>query len=300
MFGRRILPTLSMLAMAHALAAQEVRQSGNLATTLTWPSYTEMQRWNRIAFLSVSNWAGFIAYAKAKGDTPEAVGKYFADRYAPGWGAANSGVPVRVARGVLFNFAAFPNSEAHIVTANDTMATVRARRSSYAAAFGPTGVMGETSVAEYERTFATFNQHLATHLGLRYHEHMDGDWVSWTFTGRGSAAVAAFPKGGTFTATLTAEQAGGAQYAGSFEIRFLPDGALELRDSAGSVKVRERYDVALDQVTLHSGSGEWACQGQGPGTYRFTPQANGDIVFGRLNDACDGRARFIGRRWAKK
>lgn len=300
MLGRRILPALSMLAMAHAVSAQEVRQSGNPATTLTWPSYTEQQRWNRISFLSISNWAGFIAYAKAKGDSPESVGKYFAERYAPGWGPANSGVPIRVARGVLLNFASFPNSEAHIVNANDTMATVRARRASYAAAFGPTGVMDGTTVAEYERTFAVFNQHLATHLGLRYQEHMDGDWVAWTFTGRGSAAVTAFPKAGTFTATLTAEQAGGAQYAGNFEIRFTPDGGFELRDAAGNVKVRERYDVALDQVTLHSGTGEWACQGQVPGTYRFTPQSNGDIVFGRLTDACDGRTRFIGRCWTKK
>lgn len=291
---------VAALALAPTLAAQEVRQQGNAAATLAWPSYTDAQRWNRSAYLGVSNWAGFIGFAKARGEGPDQVGRFFAERYASGWGPANSGVPIRVARAALFNFASFPNASAEIVSANDTMAVVRARRASYTAAFGPNGVMDGTTVAEYERTLSVFNQHLATHLGLRYADRIDGDWWVWTFSGRGSAGLTAFPRGGTFTATLTAEQAGGPEFAGTFEARFLENGWFELRDAAGAVKVRERYDVSLDQMALHAGTGEWACPGQTVGMYRFTPQANGDVVFGRLSDTCEGRVRFIGRRWVKR
>lgn len=298
--SRFVLSGVAALLLVTTLEAQEARQQGNVAATLAWPSYTERQTWNRSAFLSISNWAGFIAFAKTKGGGPDEVGRFFFERYAPGWGPANSGTAIRVARSMLFNYATFPNSDAQLVSANDTMAVVRARRASYASAFGPSGVMDGTTVAEYERTFSVFNKLLSEYLGLRYSERMDGDWVEWTFTGRGSAALTAFPRGGTFTFTLTAEQAGGEAYAGTFEARFLTDGTFELRDAKGDVKVRERYDVYLDQMALHSGTGEWACPGQPVGTYRFTPQANGDIVFGRLTDTCDGRARFVGRRWMKK
>lgn len=297
----RMMPKVfAALAMASILGAQEVRLQGNAAATLAWPSYTERQLWNRAAFLSVSNWAGFIAFAKARGAGPDEVGRYFAERYAPGWGPAHTGVPIRVARGALFNFSTYPNAGAEIVSASDTVAIVRARHASYRSMFGPAGVMDGTSIAEFERTMAVFNQHLAAHLGLRFSERIDGEWLEWTFSGRGASAISAFPRGGTFTATLTAEQAGSPQFAGTFEARFLETGWFELRDASGAVKVRERYDVALDQMVLHSGTGEWACVGQPSGTYRFTPQANGDVVFGRLADGCEGRTRFIGRRWARK
>lgn len=297
---RSLSCAVAALALASTLTAQEVQQQGNAASILAWPRYSDAQGWNRSAYLSVSNWAAFIAFAKARGEGPDQVGRFFAERYASGWGPANSGVPIRVARAALFNFVSFPNASPEIVTANDTMAVVRARRASYMAAFGPNGVMDGTTVAEYERTLSVFNQHLATHLGLRYTDRIDGDWWVWAFSGRGSAARFAFPRGGTFRATLTAEQAGGPEFAGTFEARFLESGWAELRDSAGTVKVSERYDVWLDQMALHSATGEWACPGQPVGLYRFTPQANGDVVFGRLSDSCEERVRFVARRWVKR
>jgi len=80
------------------LDAQEARQQGNAAATLAWPSWTDQQRWNRSHFLGIAHWAGLIAYAKARGEGPDQVARFFADRYAPGWGMPQSGVAIRDVR----------------------------------------------------------------------------------------------------------------------------------------------------------------------------------------------------------
>lgn len=292
---RQCLILLSLASVSSPLGAQGVTQQANALTT---PAYTDLQRWNRENFLTVNFFASSIAYAKARGQTVDDLARFLGDRYAPGWGPANSGVAVRVARGILLNVAAMPGTEATLVGGTDTSATVRFRRS-HVALFGADGVLSGVTLAEYDRLLTLLNEHIASYLGLRYSERMDGDWATITVTGRGTNALVSFPRDARFTATLSAEQAGAANLAGTYDLLFMPDGRFELT-SAGTSKVRGRYDVQLDQVVLHEETGELACVGMSGGTYRYTPQANGDIVFGRLADTCDGRGRFVARRWAKK
>ena len=295
MCTRQFLLVVAIASTAAPLAAQGVTQQANALTT---PAYTDQQRWNRENFLAVSYYASSIAYAKSRGQTVDDLARYLGDRYASGWGPANSGVPVRVARGFLFNASAMPGTEATLLGGTDTSATVRYRRS-HVALFGTSGELIGVTLAEFDRLLTLLNEHIASYLGLRYSERIDGDWTTITVSGRGANALVSFPRDARFTVTLSAEQAGAANLAGTYDLLFTPDGRFELT-AGGTLKVRGRYDVQLDQVLLHEETGELACIGMSGGTYRYAPQANGDIVFGRLADSCDGRQRFVERRWTKK
>lgn len=286
---RALLPA-TLLTFAVPLAAQEARQQGR---TVIIPEYTEAQRLNRSAFLATSNLAMLISYAKAHGQSVDDVARWLGDKYAPGWGPANSGVAIRVARGMVFNSSAFPNAQPTIVSATDTSAVMRHRRG-YVTYFGTTGQIDGTTVADLDRLFSIASERIASHLGLRYSEQSDSAWVTVTLGGRGSAAIDAFPRG-AFSVTLAPEHGPGS--VGTFESRYAPDGTFEV-SQGGKVDVRGRYEIWLDQITISGEPGQSACPGSG--TYRFVPQANGDLVFGRLSDSCERRARYLARRHVKR
>lgn len=292
--SRRVTLVALAFVVGAPLAAQEARQQ---AMALSIPAYTDQQRWNRQNFLTVHATLAHLAYAKARGETAEDVGKFFAQLYGPGWGEPNSGVAVRVARGFVLNNAAMPNSEATLVSATDTSATLRYRRT-YKARFGETGEVYGVTVAEFERALSVFGERVAAHLGLRYRDAIDEDWVTITFSGRGSAAISALPTG-AFSITLTAEQAGNPAMAGKIDLALHPDGRFELAQE-GRTRARGKYTVWIDQVTFGEEAGDWACTNSPAGTYRFTPQANGDILIGTLTESCDARRRIFARRWVKK
>lgn len=291
---RHVATSLTLLALGMPLVAQEARQQ-SMAVAI--PAYTDAQRWNRETVLAVGFYASTIAYGKARGQTVDEVGRWFGDSYAPGWGPANTGHAVRAARGFVLNMAAMPNTEPAIVSATDSSATLRYRRT-HVAMFGATGVMYGVSVAEYDRFFDVVGERIASHLGLRYASRVDGEWSVITFTGRGSNALSAFPRS-TFTVTVSPEQAMGAMAAGTYDVTFAADGGFQIT-GAGQTQVRGRYHVWLDQVTISDETGPWITAPCAAGTYRFTPQSNGDVIFGRLTDTCEGRARFFARRLLKK
>lgn len=293
---KRVLPFLALGLLGFHLDAQDVRQQSSI---LSWPAYSDQQRWDRAAYHAVTFSIGAISFAKASGKTAADAGRHFGDTFAAGWGAANTGVPVRVARGMLFNMAAFPGTEGALVSADDTSATIRYRRNHYTSILRDTGAVYGVTQADYDQFFEQVVARIAAHLGLRSRYEVNGGWATLTFNGRARNAISAFPRSASFRQTLTAEQAGVASLAGSFVLEFSPQGAFELRTSAGDRKVWGRYGVMLDQLTVDQEDGPWACRNYGPGVYRFTPQANGDIVFGRLDDACEGRARFFARRWLR-
>lgn len=287
---RRIPTVITCLSLALPLAAQDARQQ---ARSLTIPAYTEAQLFNRAAFLGTSSLVALIAHGKTVGKSPDEMGRWLGDFYAPGWGPPNTGVPIRVARGFILNASATPNAQAVIVNATDTSTVVRARRN-YLPYFGSTGTMNGVTVAEYERMLAMVGDRIGTHLGVRITSTMDSAWITYSFSGRGSAALHQFP-GGRFNVTLTAEHGPGA--TGTFVSTYAPDGTYEVKDSAGATIVRGRYEIWLDQIVVHSETGGAACAG--PGTYRFAPQANGDVTFGLLSDSCPPRTRYLLRRHVK-
>lgn len=287
---RPITIVVTCLSLAAPLAAQDARQQ---ARTLTIPAYTEAQLYNRAAFLGTSSLVALIAHGKAMGKSPEELGRWLGDFYAPGWGPPNTGVAIRIARGFVLNASATPNAQAVIVTATDTSAVVRARRN-YLTYFGTTGVMNGITVAEYERLLELVGERIGAHLGVRISSTKDSAWVTYSVSGRGSAALHQFPRG-RFNVTLTAEHGPGA--TGTFTSTYAPDGTYEVKDAAGATIVQGRFDLWLDQIVVHSETGSVACAG--PGTYRFAPQANGDVTFGLLSDSCPGRTRYLLRRHVK-
>jgi hypothetical protein len=290
---RRVLVVLTALAVgsgAAPLAAQEARQQDAAAVTV--PAYTDQQRWNRAAFLNASALVAGIAYAKARGQSADEFGRFAGDAFASGWGPPNSGHAVRMARGINFNFAALTGSESQIVTASDTAASVRFKRS-YVRYFDAQRQMVGVTVDEYERALSAIHQRIAAHLGLRVEKRIEGDWQVITVYGRGSAAVTDFPRA-AYTVTLSQEDtAGRPELAGTWEISFGADGRYTVRQN-GETKAQGAYELRLDELALRDETGPLACSG--PATYRWTVNARGDLVLGRLADACEGRTRVFARR----
>lgn len=286
---RRLLVVATVLAgqaVPPVLAAQEPRQQDKPPVTV--PAYTDQQRWNRARFHIVSFIVAGIAHAKARGESAEQYGRFLGDLFGPGWGPINTGYPIRVARATLFNFAAMPGSEAHIAEASDTSATVQYRRT-HVQQFGAERQISGVTLDEYDRALRATHERIAGHLGLRYDERVDGDWNVATVRGRGSAAVTNFPRG-TYVVTLAPADTGRAELAGSWDVTYAPDGRYTVRRN-GETVVQGAYDLRLDELTTRDETGPRACAG--PGTYRWAVNARGELVVGRLSDACEGRTRFL-------
>jgi hypothetical protein len=204
---------------------------------------------------------------------------------------------VRNARAIFRNFAAFPGSEAQVVSVSDTSATLRYRRF-HVREFGPERQLYGVTLDEYDGANRAIHERIAEHLGLRHEERAEGDWNVVTIRGRGSAAVTDFPRD-TYRMTISPEEAPSATDAvGMWELGFDPDGRYTVRHN-GDVRVRGRYKLRLDEIELGDETGPLACPR--PGTYRWMLNARGQLVLLRLADACEGRARtFAGRPMSRK
>ena len=292
---RRLL-TSAVTALAAAapgastLAAQEVRQHDQAGAAVMVPAYTDLQRWNRVAFHAVNFLVTGIAHAKARGERAEDYGRFIGgERFAPTAGAPNTGYALRMARAIFRNLGAFPGSEAQIVSASDTSATVRYRRF-HVQQFGQERQLFGVTLDEYDRANAAIHQRMAEYLGLRYEERVDGDWNVVTIRGRGNAAVVDFPRA-TYVVTISQDEVPRATDAvGTWELSFGPDGRYTVRHN-GDLRVRGTYKLRLDEIAVGEETGSLACPG--PGTYRWMVDARGELVLLRLSDACDGRGRLF-------
>jgi len=241
----------------------------------------------------VASFTAGIASYKALGKTAEDYGHYLGELFAPGWGAPNSGSAIPMARGGLFNYSALRGSDAEFVSASDTAAIIRFRRT-HVAFFGAQRTVIGVSLDEYDQMTNAFNERLCAHLGLRCTIRNDGDWSYWTYTGRGRAAVVAFPRG-TYSVTLGAQDVQhNAPLAGTWEFAWTPSGRFSVRQD-GKVQVEGEYALALDQIAIKNETGPLACPG--PATYRWVvdPTTN-SLFFGRLADDCDGRVQVLTTR----
>src|SRR3989338_7254357 len=168
---RSILFVSSLLAFSTPATAQQGLQQGGI----TVPAYTDQQRWARTSVHAVSFYVAGIAASKARGQSAEDYGRLVGDLFAPGWGPSNSGSAIRVARGWLFNWIAFPESQAEIMSANDTAVTMRYRRF-HVAYFGAQRTANGVTLDEYDRATSIIGERIASHLGLRFQDRIDGDW----------------------------------------------------------------------------------------------------------------------------
>jgi hypothetical protein len=294
----RLVLAASALASAPAspLAAQEaVYAADPPATPLKLPSFTDQQRWARITDLAVVNIAAAMTYAKSRGQTPDDYGRFLATQYAPGWGKQGSGDAVRVFRGVYRNYMSFSGGVAQPLAVSDTMVTARVRRS-WVPLFGDKKVLYGTTLDEFERSMRLANEGIASYLGVRYQERVDGDWVTMTIRGRGSAAPpAAFPAG-TYAIAMSSQDAGDMpELAGEWVVTFSPNGRFTASHD-GALAVEGRYDLVLDQITLRNETGPMACSPPVPVTYRWVRPADDRLRLVPLDDGCGGRVKVVGTR----
>ena len=175
-----VIPVARAIGAAAPLHAQAPGQQGGIMV----PALSDQERWDRLSTLMVASFTAGIASYKALGKTAEDYGHYLGELFAPGWGAPNSGSAIPVARGGLFNYSSFRGSDAEFVSASDTAATIRFRRT-HVAFFGAQRTAIGVSLDEYDQMTNAFNERLCAHLGLRCTIRNDGDWSYWTYTGRG-------------------------------------------------------------------------------------------------------------------
>jgi len=284
-----VIPIARAFGAAAPLHAQAPGQQGAIMV----PALSDQERWDRSSTLMVASFTAGIASYKALGKTAEDYGHYLGELFAPGWGAPNSGSAIPMARGGLFNYSALRGSDAEFVSASDTAAIIRFRRT-HVAFFGAQRTVIGVSLDEYDQMTNAFNERLCAHLGLRCTIRNDGDWSYWTYTGRGRAAVVAFPRG-TYSVTLGAQDVQhNAPLAGTWEFAWTPSGRFSVRQD-GKVQVEGEYALALDQIAIKNETGPLACPG--PATYRWVvdPTTNA-LFFGRLADDCDGRVQVLTTR----
>jgi hypothetical protein len=275
---------------ARVLPAQETRRQDRAPVAV--PAYTDQQRLDRATLLTVSFIIAGIAQTKSRGERAEDYGGFVGDFFAPSWGPPNTGHAVRMARRVLFNLAGFAGSDAQIVSASDTSATLRYRRF-HTRQFGPQREIRGVTLDEYDRAASVIYERIASHLGLRYERRIDGEWDVVTIRGRGGAAVVDFPRA-TYTVTLSQQDAAGRpELAGTWEVSYGPDGRYTVRQN-GETKVQGAYDVRLDELALRDETGPLACDGQAK--YRWSVNPTGELVLGQLFDACEARAQVLTRR----
>jgi hypothetical protein len=281
-----------MFTIAMPLTAQDPRQ---MAGSFELATLTTDQMWARSSFLSISALTSLVALGKSRGMTADEVGRWLGDLYAPSWGPPNTGSALRVARIEILNWKGFPGMTVEILSASDTSATMRMSRPWTASFNAPDQRFNGVSLEEYERSLEQVQARINQYLGLRSSQKTDSSGTTMTITGRGSAAIMAFPRG-TYSTTLTAADLPTApQLAGTWENTYASDGTFTVRHN-GEVALTGRIEVALDQVVFHSETGPQAnCTG--PGKYRWTVNpTTGNLAFGKLSDDCDGRFRILTRR----
>jgi hypothetical protein len=288
--GRRFfrLACLAAIAIPNA-GAQVTQQSSVAAGALVTRTFTDQQRWTRLSAHTIYFFAAGLAEAKARGQTATDYARRLADIAAPTWGPKDSGDPIRFIRGMAFNWAAFPGQVTEIVSASDTLIVARVPRS-YASVFGTAGKVYNMSLDEYERTFSTFVGDVASYLGVRYSDRIDGDWLIVTVHGVGSAAVVKFPAK-TYTTTLSASDvADHPSLAGAWEVSFATNGRAIVRHD-GTTAFDVAYSSSLDQISFAGDDrGSSACHAAA--TYRWTATAAG-LSIGILDDVCPGRVSVL-------
>ena len=290
---KRLL-AIAVLAVATPALGQNVQQQGK---SIAFPDFTTDQNWVRATALMNSVAVGGFAYAKAHGASADEYGHFLGRTYGPGWGDANSGSAIRYARGIQNNRRAFSGTKSEVLSANDTLVTVRFTRT-YVSYFGPTKEVMGVTLDEYETINRIFQEEIGRHLGLRFTSRVDGDWVVMTISGRGSKAVIDFPRA-AYRVELTAQVTGlNPDLVGESEVAFAPRGSYTITHD-GRPYLTADYDLSLDEIVFRNAPGADCDK---PGRYRWTVNpTNGNLNLGRLSDGCAARvAFFAGHPFTKK
>lgn len=175
------------LVLLGTAGATEAQQS---AGGIEIPQLTPDQRWGRAAGHADAFMVAAIAYAKSKGDDPEAFGRSIGRSFAPLWAHSGNATVGRVARNIAANFQYWPEGGVEIVEQSPQSVTLRIRRA-WARGFTPGGGTGGlntgantsgVTVDEFERVIGVVHEEITKHLGLRFQQHREGDALLMTIT----------------------------------------------------------------------------------------------------------------------
>ena len=166
--------TVVASAAAISIPAVPVR-----AQDVQLPTYSTEQRWDRLAFLNLGWQAAFVALGREKGMTPEEVGQFAGEFFAPGWIGGAEGV--QLLRGFYRNFMSLPGASVEVVGSTPTSVTARFNRpiDAWLAPGGST--MGVTR-AEIDAMFEAIDAAIAEWVGVSVERRADGDHDVLTFT----------------------------------------------------------------------------------------------------------------------
>lgn len=283
----------AVVLISLVVAAPAFTQVQQQAKTLTIPSFTTDENWQRATSLMYAYAVGGYAVAKLQGVSPEDYGHKSAEVFA--WSGA-AGSPIGYARTMANNFRALRGGGTELLSVSDTSVTFRVKRA-WVPYFGATKTAHGVTLDEYEAVNKAFSEGSAKRLGLRYEQRIDSAYVVMTVSGMGNSPLRPFPQGQYATTLSATEVPANPALVGSWTLDFAQNARYTLRKNDG-VFVTTKYDVAYDEIVFRDekvADGSAGCPG--PGKYRWSVNpANANLSLNKLSDDCAQRVAFLTRR----
>jgi len=138
------------------------------------PQYTDQQRWQRTATLSLSSMASLVALGKSRGMTIEEIGTWLGNFYRDGW---TGGLDARqLAVSFRRNNLSHPAGKVEMVTYTDSLVVARYFDPNLAQ-IGPDDDYYGMSRGEYLQINRLVDRIIADWVGVSLEERQDGDWT---------------------------------------------------------------------------------------------------------------------------
>jgi len=142
------------------------------------PQLTLEQKWRKAESNLIYFVVSGIAYAKAKGESPEDFGTFAGDVAAPSWEEAKGEGPRALVEGISRNKQQFQSFQMEILSESETAIEARMK------GFGEDAIREraepQVTVDDYVRFFEKKWEAIADYLGLEYKQEVEGDWTVFT------------------------------------------------------------------------------------------------------------------------
>ncbi len=145
------------------------------------PQLTIEEKWQRAQSNLVYFIVSGIAYAKARGQSPEDFGTFTGNIAIPKWVPRGKGVKVLM-EGIWRNKKQFSNFQMEILKETET--TIEARMRGYGNDIAKLWAESGVTVDDYQRFFAKKWEAIAKSLGVQYKQRVEGDWTYITASGK--------------------------------------------------------------------------------------------------------------------
>jgi hypothetical protein len=147
-------------------------------TRVELPQLTLEEKWRKAESNLIYFVVSGIAYAKAKGESPEAYGTFAGEVAAPSWEEVKGEGPRALVEGIAWNKQQFHNFQIEILSESETAIEARMK------GFGEDDVREwpepGVTVDDYARFFEKKWEAIADYLGLEYEQEVEGEWTVFT------------------------------------------------------------------------------------------------------------------------